>query len=65
MASPLEYREFVQRPGWQTTEFYLVVVAAAAGLALTLANRLDADTYWQWLVGGVGVYSLSRGIVKK
>jgi hypothetical protein len=56
-------RQAGQKPGWQTTEFYLSVVTQLAGTALLSSGHAEIGA----LLMGVSAlaYALSRGLAKK
>lgn len=53
------------RRGWETTEFWLILVLAVGTLTLTGLGKISADSMIKVLGFGVSFYALARGLTKR
>lgn len=54
------------KPGWQTTEFWIMVLAIVAVVVLVLFDKMTVDqaiNLWPMFLGA-GTYAVTRGYVK-
>lgn len=54
-----------ERPGWQTSEFWLSVVSIVCATALRVTHDIDADAWMVVVTGSTLGYAASRGIAKR
>lgn len=52
-------------PGWQTTEFWLTVIATVLTFVLVVTGDVPAEAWPVVAGGGVAGYGISRGIAKR
>lgn len=53
------------KPGYQTTEFWLVIATNVANIILAMSQVTDAKTAVMLATIGNGIYAVARGLAKQ
>lgn len=58
-------KSMYERPGWQTSEFWLSALALVCATVLRLTQNIDADAWMVVVTGSTVGYGVSRGLAKR
>ncbi len=53
------------KPGWQTTEFWILIVVILAASILVGLGKLEPAAFMQAITLSGGAYKISRGLAKR